>query len=270
MADLFFLLSKLLGMMIRVETVLLLMIGAGLLLGLRRPRRGRMWIGAAWLGFLLIAIFPLGNQLLRPLEARFSAHPHLDDVDAIIVLGGGADPATSAHWGDATLNEAGERYLAAIMLAHRFPEARLLFSGGSGRVIGTLRSEAAVARDILVQGGVAPSRIRLESGSRTTAENARLLRAMIAQGQGGGRQVLVTSAYHMPRAMGSMCSAGWRGLVAWPTDYRTSSFAEGVGWNLQANLQDLNAGIKEWVGLLGYYATGRSSELMPGDCTSPA
>jgi len=81
-----------------------------------------------------------------------------------------------------------------------------------------------------------------------------------------GPWILVTSAFHMPRAVGSFCAAGWHTLVPYPTDYRGGSFWDQVGWDLADNLTDLNTGVTEWVGLLAYRVTGRSDGLTPGGC----
>jgi len=104
--------------------------------------------------------------------------------------------------------------------------------------------------------GIAPGRLLLESRSRNTAENARLSLAL-ANPTPGDTWILVTSAFHMSRAMRSFESTGWSGLVAWPVDYRTSRFADGIGWDLTHNLQVLNTAIRESVGQLAYRLTGR-------------
>jgi uncharacterized SAM-binding protein YcdF (DUF218 family) len=69
--------------------------------------------------------------------------------------------------------------------------------------------------------------------------------------------VLVTSAFHMPRAMRSFEAAGWTGLVAYPVDYRTAGFTDDIGWNLTGNLLVLNTAIRETIGQLAYRLTGR-------------
>jgi len=69
--------------------------------------------------------------------------------------------------------------------------------------------------------------------------------------------VLVTSAFHMPRAMRSFEMVGWTGLVSWPVDYRTSSFADGIGWDLTHNLKVLSTAIREQVGQIAYRLSGR-------------
>jgi hypothetical protein len=54
--------------------------------------------------------------------------------------------------------------------------------------------------------------------------------------------------------------------VPYPTDYRGGSFWDQVGWDLADNLTELNTGVKEWVGLLAYRVTGRSSTIIPSGC----
>ena len=69
--------------------------------------------------------------------------------------------------------------------------------------------------------------------------------------------VLVTSAFHMLRAIRRFEVAGWGGLIAWPVDYRISKFTDGIGWDLTQNLEVLNTGISEQVAQLSYRLTGR-------------
>ena len=61
----------------------------------------------------------------------------------------------------------------------------------------------------------------------------------------------------MPSAMRSFEAAGWDRLVAWPVDYRTSRFGDGIGWNLIQNLAVLNTAIREHVGQLAYRLSRR-------------
>jgi uncharacterized SAM-binding protein YcdF (DUF218 family) len=148
---------------------------------------------------------------------------------------------------------------AGVALALRFPEARLMFTGGSGALgdLGREGPNADLARRFFESLGVAPDRIILETRSRNTAENAEMSLA-IADPQPGEVWVLVTSAWHMPRAMDSFAKAGWPTLVAWPVDHRGLVLsAEGFRWNLAENLMVLNIATKEWVGRIAYAVTGR-------------
>ena len=152
-----------------------------------------------------------------------------------------------------------EHALKHLGLAKRHPDAKLLFAGGSGalRDLGAeALSEASVAERFFLDQGISSDRLLLEARSRNTAENARMSLALATPGL-GETWVLVTSAFHMPRAMRSFEAAGWPELIAWPVDYRTSRFKDDIGWDLTGHLQVLNTGIREWVGQLAYRWTGR-------------
>lgn len=126
-------------------------------------------------------------------------------------------------------------------------------------------SGTSVAERIFQQAGIPGSRPTLEAKSRNTAENARRTLELV-DGAGQGPWLLVTSAFHMPRAVATFCGAGWQNVVPWPTDYRTGTFWSDIGWSLASNLETLNTGIKEWVGLLGYRLVGHTDRLMDRRC----
>lgn len=260
MDTIFFIASKLIGALLRPDTWIVLALAVVVLAMLLNRRRIALWVSSITLALLVaLAILPLGDLLLQPIERTYPAQPALDQVDGIIVLGGGEDARASAFWGQMQLNEGGERYTAALALARRFPEARILFTGGSGALrdlAGTETSEAHMAGRFFRDQGVSPERLLLEGQSRNTAENARLSLALAAP-KPGETWVLVTSAFHMLRAMRSFETAGWAGLVPWPVDYRTSAFTDGMGWNLTRNLLVLNTAIREQVGQITYRLSGR-------------
>jgi len=256
----FFILSKFIGLTLQVETWLVIGIVVSLIAGrFARPRLAR-WSGGTTLAALLaVGVFPIGEILLRPLEAEFPPRAAPEQIDGIVVLGGVEDPRATAAWSEPQLNEAAERLTAAAALAIARPEARLVFSGGSGRLHNTVLGQPeipSVAVDFFLSMGIAPARITWEDQSRNTTENARLSYEVVAPAS-GETWVLVTSAFHMGRARASFEAAGWSGIVPHPVDYRTGSFSDGIGWNLSGNLEILNIAIKEWTGRLAYRLTGR-------------
>ena len=260
MDTVFFIASKLIGALLRPDTWIVIALACIALALILQRRRIALWISSITLGMLVVlSVLPLGDLLLQRIERRYPANPNLDAVDGIIVLGGGEDARGSAYWGQVQLKEGAERFTAAMELARRFPEAQLLFTGGSGAlrdVAGAATSEASIAEGFFLAQGIAPERLLLEGQSRNTAENARLS-LTLADPVPDETWVLVTSAFHMPRAMRSFDAAGWDGLVAWPVDYRTSGFGDGIGWDLTQNLSVLNTAIREHVGQLAYRLTGR-------------
>lgn len=265
MNTLFFLVSKLFWTFARPESwILLLLLASAFAFRRNRVRTGKNLLLASIVLILAIGTLPIGDVLLRPLETRFPPSPDADSPAGIIVLGGGEDGQTMRATGLPEVNDAGDRFLAGLALARRHPDARLIFTGGSAAVIGERVSGAEVAQRIFADMGIAPDRIFLEGASRNTAENAVLTRALI-EDPGAGPWILVTSAFHMPRAMGAFCRAGWRGIVAYPIDYRAMG-GGGVGWDLAARLHSFNIAVKEWIGLVAYRATGRTSHMFSGSC----
>ncbi len=255
MDTLFFIASKLVWGVARPETLIVLGLGLSwAALSCARLRLARVAIAATLVFVVVLAVLPIGDLLLRPLEMRYPANPPLGQVDGIIVLGGAEDARKTALWNQPQLNEGAERFTAAMALAHRFPDARLVFTGGSGALRdlgGTEQSESTVAERFFIEQGLAPGRLVLEGRSRNTAENARLSLELVNAGP-DEVWLLVTSAFHMHRAMRSFERAGWTSIKPYPVDYRTGRFSDGIGWNLPWNLSVLNTAVKEYVGLLVY------------------
>ena len=263
----FFWLSKLVWYVIAPESILVLLVLAAWIL----LRRGKIAWAKRVLGFvaatlIVLTFLPVGEWVLYPLEARFAANPPLPQkIDGIIVLGGAEDAQRSAAWQQIEVNDAAERFFASAMLAKLHPEAKLLFTSGSGDPLDQMVKGASVARQLYVQQGIDMSRVLIESESRNTAENVALSKALVKP-KPGETWVLVTSAFHMPRSMGIFCKAEWP-VVAYPVDHRTlPGHLLRLDAGVLGNLNFLSLAIKEWVGLAVYYATGRTSALFPADC----
>lgn len=224
--------------------------------------RRRLAITASAVTFLAIlslTIFPLGDLLLSPVEQRYPADPPIGQANGIIILGGAEDVDATAYWGQAQLDEKADRFVAAMALARRFPQARILFSGSSGALrdfASTPGSEAAIAEQLFIGQGLDPARLLLEGASRNTAENARLSFALARPVQ-DETWILITSAAHMTRALRSFKAAGWPTLIPYPVDFQSASFSSGIGWDLPRNIRVLNIALKELAGGLVYGVTGR-------------
>ncbi|MEY8118865.1 YdcF family protein [Falsihalocynthiibacter sp. BN13B15] len=194
----------------------------------------------------------------------YTANPTITQPEVVLVLGGAEDIAPKYPGSVAQLNDAADRLIVAMQLSRRFPEAVVLYSGGKVALTPVAEGAFEVGPDMLRQLGLSEDRLIVEGRSRSSAENATLSRTMAPDGN--GPWILVTSAFHMPRAVGSFCAAGWRNLVPNPTDYRGSTIRDQIGWNLAENLTDLNTWVKEWVGRLAYRVTGRTEAFFPGGC----
>jgi uncharacterized SAM-binding protein YcdF (DUF218 family) len=262
----FFGLSRLLGFFVVPSNAVAMLCALGvLLLATRFHDAGTRILIAGVLALLVLAYSPLGNWLLLPLSERFPAWQAQGRApDGIIVLGGAIDSERSQARGSLEMDASAERIVAMLQLARRFPAARIVFSGGSNNLIGESVPEAPIAGDLLEDFGTARNRIVLESESRTTAENAAFTRELVAP-KPGERWLLVTSAFHMPRAVGAFRKVGFE-VEAYPVDWRTRGWSD--AWtpfgSASAGLARSDVAVHEWIGLIAYWLTGRSSELFPG------
>ncbi len=228
--------------------------------------RGARWTALCCLAVLLvIGVAPAGALLIAPLENRFPAPPaNLPPPTGVVVLGGAIDDDITRARGQTTFDEGAERLTEAAILARRYPSARIVYTGGSNSLTGRPSSEAEDARRLLVAMGVDSQRITLETRSRNTDENARFT-AAIVHPESGQTWLVVTSAYHMPRAMGLFRKAGFA-AIAYPVDYRTVGGR--ADWRLEANLprgmEIFDLAAHEWVGLIAYRLSGRIDSVFPG------
>ncbi|MGB1208462.1 MAG: YdcF family protein, partial [Paracoccaceae bacterium] len=150
-------------------------------------------------------------------------------------------------------NKAAERVAAGFALARAQPQARVVFTGGRGLRAGATQGPYPPLQQFLYDQGVASDRITLEYQSRNTAENARLSHALLSPNT-DETWILVTSAFHMTRALNSFDAAGWPKMIPYPVDYRSGTpTRRGAGWTIDT----VNTALKEYVGRIAYRWSGR-------------
>jgi uncharacterized SAM-binding protein YcdF (DUF218 family) len=261
-----FTISKLVAPVLAPANLLLglLVASAAWILWRPRSRAARRLAALAGAATVALAVLPIPDLLLRPLEGRFARPvPPPADVAGIVVLGGAVQPEMSAMRGEVALNRAAERMTEAVALSRRYPQARLVFTGANAALLGSANTEAAVARRFFAEMGVDSDRLVFEDRARNTYENALYTRDLV-QPRAGETWLLVTSARHMPRAIGCFRRVGWQ-LVAWPVDYQTAPrlrFDPAI--DPLANLQMLNDAAHEWAGMLAYWLIGYAAAPFPG------
>jgi uncharacterized SAM-binding protein YcdF (DUF218 family) len=262
----FFLLSKTLGRLLLPSNLL---IGLGIiglaLVPTRFASKGRKLVAASVLLLAVCGFLPIGNLLLYPLETRFP--PWADTrgpPEGIVILGGAIEPDMSATHGAAVFGPSIARIIAAADLAHRYPKARVVFSGGNaGLDPSDQAKEADFALPVLESFGIPRGRLVMERRARNTQENAEFSKTAAAP-QPGERWLLVTSAYHMPRSVGIFRKAGFA-VEPYPVDWRlgrredllrfSTSFIGGLG--------RVDTASREWMGLLAYWITGKTTDFFP-------
>jgi uncharacterized SAM-binding protein YcdF (DUF218 family) len=231
----------------------------GLVLTLRRQHSGRWFLIAGIGGLAAFAILPLSTWMLRPLEQRFAV-PRPEKVDGIIVLGGAISLPRSADRGAPEFNGMAGRMTTFALLARRYPEARLLFTGGSGDPFDQAHSEAAYARALF--DGLGLRSVRYEDRSRNTHENA-VFSARMMRPKSGETWLLVTSAADLPRAVGSFRGAGFA-VLGYPADFHTLRHGSGFFPGVITGLSDADWATHEWIGLIVYRLRGWTPSLFPG------
>jgi len=263
---LFFLLSKTLGAML-LPTNLLIGVGVvgSILLLTRLASLGRKLVIASVLLLVVCGLSPLGTLLLYPLESRF---PPWDAgrgaPDGIIVLGASIEADLAVAHGTPVVRGAPDRIISAAALALRYPNARIVFSGGSANLISNDAREADFAGAVFESLGDAKSRLIMERRSRNTVENAEFSKALVVP-KAGERWLLVTSAFHMPRSVGLFRKAGFA-VEPYPVDWRVGGPGDLLSFTNVAvdGLGRTDLGGREWVGLIAYWATGKIDDLFPG------
>jgi uncharacterized SAM-binding protein YcdF (DUF218 family) len=194
------------------------------------------WLAAAAASGLVIAVFtPIGLALMVPLENRFALSSLSESQaapDGIIFL-------TAPPWPK----------LAA--LNQRFPKARIIFSGYT--VIETDSENLLVRLGIKSESVVQP---------RTTSEDA-LHCAALLKPRPSERWLLVTYAFHMPRAVGCFRAAGFQ-VEPYPVKFNTRPSISFYPLAPSFALSVLNGAAKEWIGLIAYRLMGKTDALFPG------
>jgi uncharacterized SAM-binding protein YcdF (DUF218 family) len=262
---LFFVLSKTFGQMLLPTNFLIgVALFGAILLATRWASLGRKLMVASVVLLAICGFSPLGKLMLYPLESRF---PPWDAArggpDGIVVLGGSIEADLSAAHGIAVTSGGADRLIAAAALANRYPNTRIIYSGGSSKLISDDAREADYATALFESLAVSRDRLTMERRSRNTQENAEFSKALAAP-KSGERWLLVTSAYHMPRSIGLFRKAGFN-VEAYPVDWRVGERADLVTFSTIAldGLGRTDVAMREWMGLVAYWATGKIDRLLP-------
>jgi uncharacterized SAM-binding protein YcdF (DUF218 family) len=261
-----FILSKVLWVVVTPGNLLVLLVllgTAGTYSNTPRMRKlGRRASFTATCILIVIAFLPVDQWVMAPLENIFP--PVLPDkVDGILLLGGDEDPRRSELRGQPTALHSMQRYLAFVELSQRYPAAKLVYVGGSGHLIqDSSMTEADVAREALAIMGIPPSRMVFETQSRNTHENA-VFTARMLKPDPQHQWLLVTNAFHMPRAVGCFRKAGWN-IAPYAAGYLSDGdLGLAPKFNLAYNLFGFSLAVHEYVGLIAYRFMGYTDAVWP-------
>ena len=262
MENTFWVISKIIWGVLAPETffLILLIFGTGLL-WTRLNKVAGLIITSSVIIIAMISILPFSTWILYPLENRFPIPSKLpEEVDGIIVLAGAENISVTAARAQPALYGGGERLTTFIWLSRLYPNAILLFSGGSGSLIDQKNKSGDTARQLFDQLGLKAERVQYESDSKNTAESA-LKAYQLVQPKPGQNWILVTSAFHMPRSVGLFRKVGWQ-IIPYPVDFSTTH-SSSISFDLM-EIGRFSQGLREWVGLVAYRMKGEMAKLFPG------
>jgi uncharacterized SAM-binding protein YcdF (DUF218 family) len=260
----FFIFSKTVAFLLLPSNLLIIAGFIGIALLMTRFRRAGLRLTIASLILLVLFGFsPLGGMLGHALESRFPPWDASRGApDGIVVLGGGIATELSIDYDEPVLTSAGGRHTAVAKLARAYPYARIVYANGDASLSPTGQNDAKYFYSLADSFGISRDRVMVESKSRNTFENA-LFSKELAKPKPGERWLLVTSAYHMPRAIGCFRQAGFP-VEAYPAVWTTrpdGSFV--LPTSLGKGLYELDLAVHEWVGLIAYWLTGKTNTLLP-------
>ena len=209
------LVHKVLGILVSPLAVIILLA----LWGLAANRR--LIVALALCGLYLLSIPIVSNPLFRSME--FSTQPsseaNVASHGALVVLSGmlhyvlGPSEVLTQEWGDP------DRFFAGLEIAKANPTLPVILTGGLMPWDRQTQTEGEVLRDKMIEFGVAPDRITVTGPVTNTAQEARAIAELIGREQS---VVLVTSAFHMPRAISLFEAEGLK-VTPWPVDFKVSA-----------------------------------------------
>ena len=211
----------------------------------------RKALGRHALAFGLLVFYimttPLCNEyVLQSLENQYNQPTH-PSGDVIIMLGGGAYEGVPDVDGRGQAGASSANRLLATVRLYEKTGLPILLSGG--KIFADTADEAVIEKRILMQLGVPADKVYLDSQSRNTAENADYSQA-ICNTQGWDQPILVTSAFHMPRAVKLFARIGMN-VTPYPSDYWVSRPTYFTPFKLlPQSMNRLELAAKEYLGML--------------------
>ncbi len=257
----FFTLSKLFWLFAAPSHVLALVTVfclLGLTLAKAKPWWKRNAKRGAWfciITYILLLTVPIGDWLIFPLEVQSPPALKLPaKIDGVLILGAALDENITAYHGLVAMNGQAERIVYAVPLIRRYPDATIVYAGGSTQ--GHTQTEADLAKILFQMWRLNTDRFIFERQSRNTYENI-IDSQELVKPQPNQNWLLITSAAHMPRAMAVAQHAGWE-MIPYPVDYVSGGWTGLSGGNLRYNLERIDKAVQEYIGLIVYRLSGKA------------
>ncbi len=254
-----FYLSKILWLIINPYNILTFLFFLGLFsFYMNWKKIYKMSYSALLIIIFIIGILPTGNFLYYKLEKRYHSPTEIPkNIDGILILSGATNPVLTEEHKKISLGGSVERLFESILLIKKYPNAKVIFSGGSGLITNQKLTHAKVAKEFFENFGIDTNKIIFESKSRNTYENILFSKKLIKP-KDNENWLLVTSAMHMTRSEGIAKKLDWH-IIPYPVDYgMLKKFSWLPNFNILENLGSFQGSSHEWIGLIAYYLMGRT------------
>ncbi|HEY1096796.1 MAG TPA: YdcF family protein [Alphaproteobacteria bacterium] len=257
----FFTFSKLFWFFAAPSQLLVMLTMLTLALLCRKKTSARIRKCAHGMGIALIIAYamlftlPVGDWAIFPLEAK--APPAMKipaRIDGIVILGAALDENITEYHGVVAINGQAERLIFAVPLIKHYPQAKIVYAGGSPQ--GNLQREADLAKIVFQMWGINTSKFVFERDSRNTYENIVNVKKAVKP-NGDQNWLLMTSAAHMPRAMAIAQHLNWE-MIPYPVDYQSGGWIGLSGGNIRYNLDRLDRAVQEYIGMIAYKLTDKA------------
>ena len=212
--------------------------------------------------FFITGVLPTGPYLFYLLEKNYHNKINLpENVNGILILSGATDPFLTKEYDQISLNGSAERLTESIELIKKYPKAKVFFAGGTAESIQYPDlSHSYVAKKFYESLGINIQNIYFDNESRNTYENILFAKKKFDPNK-NEKWVLVTSAFHLKRAISIGEKIGWE-LIPYATDYKLpKKFRLKISFNFFSNLGSFQHSSHEWIGIISYYLMGRSSKI---------
>jgi uncharacterized SAM-binding protein YcdF (DUF218 family) len=213
------------------------------------------------LAFIISAVMPTGSYLNYLLEKNYHSINYLPaKIDGILILSGATNPYLTKEHNQISLNGSVERLTESIILVKKYPDAKIIFSGGSGSLKYPDLNHTLVAKKFFNTMGINSNKIYYDNKSRNTYENI-LFAKKIANPKKNEKWLLVTSASHFSRSLGVAEKLEWK-LIPYAVDFnKPKKFSWKFSIDLLSNLSEFEKASHEWIGLIAYYLMGRTAKM---------
>ena len=240
-----FTLKKIVSIFLMPLSIALILFFLGLIfLYAKNYKKAKLFLLISFLWMALIGYAPFSNTLIQPLENQYKAYQEVDsNINYILVLGSGHVSNDKVSKISQLSNSALMRISEGIRIYRELDNAKIIFSGYAGDDIKT--PHALIAKDVAISLGVPKESILTQEEAKDTQEEAQLVKKTV----GKNKFILVTSAFHMPRAMKIFQNENLNPIAA-PTDFLSKEDGDFLREPSANEIRKTERAMHEYIGTL--------------------